>query len=59
MDELVKRGGDVLVFSSAGRVIALDLGERRNGSGRFAATAGNFYPFITEITPTPFRFESA
>jgi Kef-type K+ transport system membrane component KefB len=36
------------------RLIALGFGERRTGSGRSAGTTGDFYPFITEITPPLF-----
>src|SRR5215469_39877 len=43
-----------MVFGNACRVIAVDFGERRTGSGRSACTAGDFYPFITEITPPLF-----
>ena len=39
-----------MLFGNAGRVIAVDFGERRTGSGRSAGTAGDFYPFIIEIT---------
>ena len=39
-----------MLFGNAGRVIAVDFGERGTGSGRSAGTAGNFYPFITEVT---------
>jgi hypothetical protein len=35
------------------------FGEHRTGSGRSAGTAGDFYLFITEITPPLFRFEWA
>ena len=48
-----------MVFGKAGRVIALDFGERRTRSGRSAGTAGDFQRFITEITPAPFGLNPA
>ena len=44
MEELIKHGGGVLVSGSAGRVIALDFGERPHWFGPLRRYCRQFLP---------------